>query len=65
MVAAHIGEPIGTWPAESHESTLETAAGGRDFLAYSAGGPDTDLRAYVFRLEQGRYPGAGDRLPEW
>ena len=25
---------------------------------------ETDLRAYVFRLERGHHPGATDRLPQ-
>ncbi|WP_371616227.1 hypothetical protein [Streptomyces sp. NBC_00454] len=42
----------------------DAAAGVRDFRAYLAGGLAADLRAYLFRLEEGRYPEAGERLPE-
>ncbi|WP_374774341.1 hypothetical protein OG756_16480 [Streptomyces sp. NBC_01310] len=35
-----------------------------DFQAYLADGLAADLRAYLFRLEEGRYPEAGERLPE-
>ncbi|MFE5809546.1 hypothetical protein [Streptomyces sp. NPDC056491] len=35
-----------------------------DFQAYLAGGLAADLRAYLFRLEEGHYPEAGERLPE-
>ncbi|MCX4778862.1 ferredoxin [Streptomyces sp. NBC_01264] len=42
----------------------EVAAGVREFRAYLEGGLAVDLRAYLFRLEEGRYPEAGERLPQ-
>ncbi|WP_330296753.1 hypothetical protein [Streptomyces sp. NBC_00503] len=42
----------------------DAAAGVREFQAYLAGGLAADLRAYLFRLEEGRDPEAGERLPE-
>ncbi|GHI89261.1 hypothetical protein [Streptomyces xanthophaeus] len=42
----------------------DAVAGVLDFRAYLAGGLAADLRAYLFRLEEGRYPEAGERLPE-
>ncbi|MGM7648891.1 ferredoxin [Nocardia sp. JW2] len=41
----------------------EVAEGVRKFLIYLATDLETDLRRYVFRLENGRYPDADDPLP--
>lgn len=48
--------------AGSH--SLEAAGGLREFLGYLEAGLEIDLRAYLFRLETGRYPGSGELLPE-
>ncbi|MFB7718499.1 ferredoxin [Nocardia sp. NPDC056100] len=42
---------------------VEAAEGVRDFLTYLATNLETDLREYVFRLENDRYPTADDPLP--
>ncbi|MFD8953673.1 hypothetical protein ACFV0B_33020 [Streptomyces xanthophaeus] len=42
----------------------DAVVGVLDFRAYLADGLAADLRAYLFRLEEGRYPEAGERLPE-
>lgn len=36
----------------------------RDFLAYLAGDLENDFRAYLFRLQHGRYPHTGEPLPQ-
>nr|CTQ93287.1 hypothetical protein [Kibdelosporangium sp. MJ126-NF4] len=63
-VEEHVTALLGEWTAGTKSHELEAAEGARDFLAYLAGDLRTDLREYVFRLEQGRYPVAGDQLPE-
>lgn len=51
--------------AQHHdEQNRDAAVGVRDARAYLAGPLAGDLRAYLFRLEEGRYPEAGERLPE-
>ena len=63
-VAEHVTALARRWEAGGADPyDLDAAGGARDFLAYLAGELETDLRAYVFRLENGRYPVAGDRLP--
>ncbi|MBT2452206.1 ferredoxin [Streptomyces sp. ISL-43] len=47
----------------SDAQSLDAAAGVRDYRQYLAGGLAGDLRAYLFRLEEGRYPEAGERVP--
>ncbi|WP_034260687.1 hypothetical protein [Actinospica robiniae] len=49
------------WGADRYE--VEAAEGARDFLAYLSGDLEADLRAYVYRLEHGRYPDDGVELP--
>jgi hypothetical protein len=44
--------------------SLDAAEGLREFLGYLADGLEADLRAYIFRLEVGRYPHRGEQLPE-
>lgn len=46
------------------EQNADAAVGARAARAYLAGPLAGDLRAYLFRLEEGRYPEAGERLPE-
>ncbi|MCX5124808.1 ferredoxin [Streptomyces sp. NBC_00193] len=48
----------------SDEQNLDAALGVRDYRTYLAGALADDLRAYLFRLEEGRYPEAGERLPQ-
>ncbi|MDX8055863.1 hypothetical protein SK571_41355 [Lentzea sp. BCCO 10_0798] len=62
-VEEHITELIAEWSAGSSSEELGAAEGGHDFLAYLAGDLENDLRAYLFRLEQGRYPQPGEQLP--
>lgn len=64
QVEEHIAALIEEWTADGNSDALDAADGGRDFLSYLAGDLRTDLRAYIFRLEQGRCPGAGDQLPD-
>ncbi|GAA3673677.1 hypothetical protein C8D88_119100 [Lentzea atacamensis] len=64
QVEEHLAALIDEWTADGNSYALDAAEGARDFLAYLAGDLRTDLRAYLFRLEQGRYPGAGDQLPD-
>ncbi|MEU3641961.1 hypothetical protein AB0E59_01175 [Lentzea sp. NPDC034063] len=60
----HVNDLIAEWSASSSTEVLDAAEGGRDFLSYLAGDLESDLRAYLFRLEHGRYPDAHDQLPE-
>lgn len=65
QVEEHVAALVGEWTAaEANSHELEAAEGARDFLSYLSGDLRTDLRAYIFRLEQGRYPDAGDQLPD-
>ncbi|WP_410646349.1 hypothetical protein [Amycolatopsis sp. cmx-4-54] len=65
QVEEHVAALLGEWTAaEANSYEVEAAEGAREFLAYLAGDLRTDLRAYVFRLEQGRYPDSGDLLPD-
>lgn len=63
-VALHLAEALADFEAGSSAEAADAAAGVRDFQAYLDGGLAVDLRAYLFRLEEGRYPEAGERLPE-
>ncbi|MCY0927247.1 hypothetical protein OTB20_13715 [Streptomyces sp. H27-H1] len=63
-VAEHLAESLADFEANDYAVVAEAAAGVRDFQGYLGGGLAGDLRAYVFRLEEGRYPEAGERLPE-
>jgi hypothetical protein len=63
-VEEHMLALIDEWStADAHPAMLEAAEGARDFLAYVSGELEADLRAYIFRLEQGHYPLPGDLLP--
>ncbi|MEU3624863.1 hypothetical protein [Amycolatopsis coloradensis] len=64
QVEEHVTALLGEWTAAPDSYELEAAEGAREFLAYLAGDLRTDLRAYVFRLEQGRYSDSGDLLPD-
>ena len=65
QVEEHVAVLLAEWTAEDADRyEVEAADGARDFLAYLAGDLETDLRAYIFRLEEGRYPDPGDQLPD-
>ncbi|MFI6101799.1 hypothetical protein ACIA8G_40145 [Lentzea sp. NPDC051213] len=64
QVEKHVAALVVEWTAEAGPQESEAAEGARDFLLYLAGDLRTDLQAYLFRLEHGRYPDAGDRLPD-
>ena len=63
-VIDRVSADLETLNAEANSNSLEAADGLREFLAYLETGLETDLRAYLFRLETGRYPGSGEQLPE-
>lgn len=63
-VEEHVAGLVVQFSALPDPEDQEAAEGARDFLAYLAGDLRTDLRAYLFRLERGRYPVAGDQLPD-
>ncbi|WP_228836883.1 ferredoxin [Nocardia brasiliensis] len=63
-VEEHLTELLAEFTKEgAHPDDADVAAGIRDFRTYLATDLENDLRAYVFRLEQGRYPAADDPLP--
>lgn len=63
-VKEHVLDLIRTYTADNTAPEgLEAARGARDFLAYIRDGLETDLRAYLFRLEHGHYPLPHDELP--
>ncbi|MGW6708617.1 hypothetical protein ACWGDE_27510 [Streptomyces sp. NPDC054956] len=62
-VAGHLAESLADFGPGGSVEDAEVAGGVREFQTYLAGGLADDLRAYVFRLEEGRYPEAGERLP--
>jgi hypothetical protein len=63
-VEEHVAGLLREWETSEHPQEIDAADGARDFLAYLAGDLRDDLRAYAFRLQQGRYPDAGDQLPD-
>ncbi|MFJ5985618.1 hypothetical protein [Lentzea sp. NPDC092896] len=63
-VEDHLTALLAEWTASTEPQRHEAAEGARDFLGYLASDLETDLRAYLFRLEHGRYPDPGDQLPE-
>lgn len=63
-VALHLDEALADFEAGRSPEEADAAVGVRDFRAYLDGGLAVDLRAYLFRLEEGRYPEAGERLPQ-
>ncbi|WP_194813409.1 hypothetical protein [Nocardia sp. XZ_19_385] len=63
-VEQHLAGLLAEWTEEGVDAQYtEAAVGVRDFLAYLATDLENDLRAYLFRLENGRYPDADDQLP--
>ena len=52
------------WSSSDRSDEREAAEGLRDFAAYIAEGLGTDLRQYLFRLEEGRYPKGSEPLPD-
>ncbi|WP_327738120.1 hypothetical protein OG749_34400 [Streptomyces nojiriensis] len=64
VVEEYIATMLVEWETSQEEDEREAAVGLRDYEAYLADELADDLRAYVFRLEHGRYPGGGDVLPE-
>ncbi|MFI5984057.1 hypothetical protein ACIBEA_24620 [Streptomyces sp. NPDC051555] len=62
-VEADLTASLAAFERESDEQNADAAAGVAQARAYVAGALAGDLRAYLFRLEEGRYPRAGERLP--
>ncbi|MEV0030171.1 ferredoxin [Nocardia sp. NPDC050793] len=63
-VEEHLAELLAKYTKEGADAQEADAAEGvRDFLTYLATDLENDLRAYVFRLENGRYPAVNDPLP--
>ncbi|MCX4801101.1 hypothetical protein OG594_05420 [Streptomyces sp. NBC_01214] len=62
-VAEHLAGAQTEWRGRNRFED-DALIGVLDFQAHLAGGLAADLRAYLFRLEEGRYPEAGERLPE-
>lgn len=52
------------WSSSDRSDEREAAEGLRDFAAYITEGLGADLRKYLFRLEEGRYPKSSGPLPE-
>ncbi|ONI78159.1 hypothetical protein ALI144C_32320 [Actinosynnema sp. ALI-1.44] len=63
-VEEHVTALLSEWSGEVDRYDRDAAEGAREFLTYLAGDLRADLRGYIFRLEQGRYPDAGDVLPD-
>lgn len=62
-VEEHLELTLAEYADSVHPADRDAAAGAREFRAYLEGGLAADLRTYLFRLEEGRYPGEGERLP--
>lgn len=63
-VEEHLAELLAEYAKEGADAQdIDAAAGVRDFLAYLATDLANDLRIYLFRLENGRYPNTDDLLP--
>jgi hypothetical protein len=63
-VESYVSALLTEWSASTNPQELETVAGMRDFIDYMADGLATDLRRYLFRLEEGHYPGGVALLPD-
>lgn len=64
-IAEYVTGLAGRWGASDDEPLeLEAAEGLLDYAAYLEGGLAHDLRRYLFRLEEGRYPEPHIPLPE-
>lgn len=63
-VTEHLAQLLAEYTSEGAPSqSADPAEGVRDFLTYLATDLATDLRQYVFRLENGLYPADDDALP--
>ncbi|MDX3639457.1 hypothetical protein [Streptomyces sp. MB09-02B] len=62
-IAEYLTRRSGEWGEFDARSEQGLVAAVRDFEAYVADGLATDLRVYLYRLEERRAPGDGDRLP--
>lgn len=64
QVTAYLQSLLPGWSASGRADEREAAGGLRDFAAYLTEGLASDLRKYLFRLEEGRYPTSSEPLPE-
>ncbi len=62
-VSGKVVASLTTLDAEDGRESRDAARGLRQFLGYLETGLEADLRAYVFRLETGRYPKPDQHLP--
>ncbi|MCY0936019.1 ferredoxin [Streptomyces sp. H34-S4] len=63
-VSEHLTATLAEYGDSVHQADRDAAVGAREFGAYLEGALAGDLRAYLFRLGEGRYPAAGETLPE-
>ncbi|EDY47356.1 hypothetical protein CRV15_35535 (plasmid) [Streptomyces clavuligerus] len=63
-VTGHLESLLPRWSSSDRTDEREAAEGLRDFAAYITEGLGTDLRKYLFRLEEGCYPKTPGPLPE-
>ncbi|MGW6689369.1 hypothetical protein [Streptomyces sp. NPDC054961] len=63
-VVEHLAEALADFESGDCAEAADAADGVRDFRAYLEGPLAGDLRAYPFRLEEGRPAEGGERLPE-
>ncbi|MYV53869.1 ferredoxin [Streptomyces sp. SID3212] len=63
-VTRYLADHRSTWDESDVTWGQGIGAAVRDFEAYIAGGLATDLRVYLYWLEERRSPAPGDRLPE-
>ncbi|WP_152646230.1 hypothetical protein [Streptacidiphilus albus] len=63
-VTDYLATLLPAWSSSTRPEEQEAAEGLRDYAAYIAGELAGDLRRYLFRLEEGHYPGASARLPD-
>lgn len=62
-VTEYLAALLPEWSSSDIPEEQEAAEGLRDFSAYISSGLAVDLRRYLFRLEEGCYPGISRALP--
>ncbi|MFI9366197.1 hypothetical protein ACIG5E_34865 [Kitasatospora sp. NPDC053057] len=63
-VTEYLESLLPRWSSSDRSDEREAAEGLRDFATYITEGLGADLRKYLFRLEEGRYPKSSGPLPE-
>ncbi len=63
-IVQYLSDGMSEWDDSDARAGQGVAAAVQDYESYMTGSLATDLRIYLYWLEEGRSPGHGDRLPE-